>query len=62
MQVLIKNMEHNSGSEKMFGAPQQWKQKPHTQHLSEINTFHSAVAIEGKPAIGRNLVFSLMFS
>lgn len=37
----------------------------HTQNLkpeSEINTFHSAVAIEGKPAIGENLVFSLMFS
>lgn len=26
----------------------------------EINAAHSALAVEGKPAIGKNLVFSLM--
>lgn len=39
------------------------KNKKHTQNQrpeSEINAFHSGVAIKGKPAIGKNLVFSLM--
>lgn len=45
--------------------PSAVKTKTHTQNPkpeSEINAFHSLVAIEGKPATGENVAFSLMVS